>query len=374
MLLLMHGRPLAVNCDWLSFSIKIDPNAKIEPPKGYRFERLSGTNVYRYRYILYDGSGAKVMTFCCSPYSSVIPDNLATCQVANPFLYNADSKLLSTLFHSFFRGYFHGVSRWDVCCDFCPTDSEYKSIRKLTSGAQYVSGKSEGSIFWHSEKYKNVDVRMAHCLSWGSASSALKIKLYNKSLEIDAAHPERCTKPYILSEWTYHLQDVTSVWRLEFSWSDVNQIALDGKRMGFEDCLSSVHLCQFFSEVKAKRFVVRMNQGKRNGHKNLDEIVPFLPFHIEGMKIHKAQPITERLPLDEERALARHIWMHMSDRSVLCDEGRYSQLRSVLCDMASSPVVYSYLDSLCCGSFSDWLSKQDECVGTGFFIMDDNPL
>lgn len=368
MYLQMYKRPLVVNCDWLSFSVKIDLNSKVVTPNGWRYEKLTGTNVYKYRYILYSPSGEKVMTFCCCPYSSVIPDDIASCQIANPFLYQPDVGKLESLIATFFNGHFHGVSRWDVCCDFVPTDAEYKTIRKLTSGGQYVSGKSEGSLFWHSERYKGAEVRMAHCLSWGSTSSALKIKLYNKSLEINATRRELCSKPYILDEWEGFLPCVDKVWRLEFSWSDVNQLAIDGKRLGFADCFDSNILCRYFSEVKAKRFVIRMNQGRRKGHKNLDEIVPFLPFTIEGVEIRKALPMSDREPLDEMRRLARHLWMHLQDVSVLTDESRYNSLRSVLIDLAESPIVSVYLDSMCDGSFSNWLSECDANVGSGLFV------
>lgn len=360
---------MVVNCDWLSLSVKINPKSSVSAPSGYRYEKLVGTNVYKSRYILYNQSGAKIMTFCCEPYSSVIPDDIATCQVANPFLYSPDVPLLESLIHSFFEGYFHGVSRWDVCCDFVPTDGEFKTIRKLTSGAQYVSGKSEGSIFWHSEKYKEREVRMAHCLSWGAPTSSLKVKLYNKSLEIDAAHPDRCSKPYILDEWRGFLPCVDKVWRLEFSWTDVNQLAMDDRRLSFGDCFDSDILVRFFSEVKMKRFVVRMNQGRRNGHRNDDEIVPFLPFYPDGCKIRKALPMSERTALDEERAFARHLRMHMEDVSVLCDAMKYASVRSLLCDLAANPIVCSYLDSMCDGSFAMWLERQDARVGDGLFDM-----
>lgn len=364
------GRPLCINCDWLSLSVKIDPTKPLVTPQGYRYEKLSGTNVYKHRYILYDQEGNKVLTFCCNPYSSVIPDDIATCQISNPYLYNPNPEELESLISTFFGAIFHGVSRWDVCCDFCPTNAEYKTIRKLMEGGQYVAAKSEGSIFWHSETYEGKETKVPHCMSWGSPTSAMKVKLYNKSLEIDALHPERCTKPYILNEWSYHLPDTTKVWRLEFSWTDVNQLAIDDKRLGLSDCLSSDILCRFFAEVKSKRFVVRMNQGRRNGHKNGDMIVPFLPFELGGCSIRKAQPMSERSELTEERKLARHLYMHLRDHSVLADAFRYQSLRGMLLDLAENPIVAGYLDRLCDGSFNSWLNDTDAMIGDGLFVID----
>ena len=367
MLLYLKERPLCVNCDWLSFSMKIDPKADVVAPAGMRFELLPGTNIFKKRWILYDISGSKVMTFCCDPYSSVLRDDVATCQVSNPYLYEPNPEWLEGLLYSFKRGTFHGMSRWDVCCDFCPTDGEFKTIRKLTSGSQYVSGKSEGSLFWHTEKYDDKEYRMAHCMSWGAAASQLKIKLYNKSLEINAKNPILCSKPYILSEWKEHLPNTDNVWRLEFSVTDVNQMAIGDKRIDMKDALSWNYLARFYAEVKAKRFIVRMNQGRRKGHKNEDEVVPFLPFEMEGISIRKANAMSEREPLDELRALARHLWMHIVDKSVLMDDNRYNSIRSLLCDLAENPNVCSYLDSLCDGSFLGWMMNVDGNRGAGVY-------
>lgn len=369
MLLLFKERPLCVNCDWLSFSLRIDPNGQVKLPYGCRAELLSGTNIFKERWIIYSSTGAKIMTICSSPYSTALRDDIATCQIANPYLYNPDVNFLEEIFKGFRNASFNGLSRWDICCDFCPTDAEYKTIRKLTSGSQYVSGKSEGSIFWHSEKYGEKEFRMAHCLSWGSPSSALKIKLYNKSMELNVSHPELCEKPYIISEWTDHLPNINKVWRLEFSWNDVNQMAIDNRRLLFEDALNADIFVRFFSEVKSKRFIIRMNQGRRIGHKNNDEIVPFLPLDMKGISIRRANAITEREPLDEQRSLARHLWMHLIDRTVLCDDARYSGIRNVLLDMAENPTIYGYLDFLCDGDFSGWLSKVDESRGAGVFDL-----
>lgn len=369
MLLILEKRPLCVNCDWLSFSVRVDVYSPVTAPQGMRVESLCGTNIFRERYILYDASGAKVLTFCCNPFSPAIPDVIGSVQIANPFLYNPNSGWLESLLPNLKRATFNGLSRWDICCDFVPTDAEFKTVRKLTEGSQYVSAKSAGSIFWHSETYKEHDVRMAHCLSWGSPSSSVKVKLYNKSLEIDAIHRERCTKPYILEEWEYHLPDITKVWRLEFSITDCNQIAFDGRRLLFSDAFDSNVLCRVFAELKRKSFVVRMNQGKRKGHKNEDTIVNFLPFNLEGIKSRPAMAMTERQPLTEQRQLARHLLLHMQDKSVMMDTFRYQSIRNLLFDLAENPIVLGYLDSICEGSFSQFIERNDAMIGDGVFDM-----
>lgn len=366
MLLDYHGRHYCLNCDWLSFSAKINPNASVTPRDGYRIEKLTGTNVFKERFILYDKTGSKVMTACCNPYSSAIPDTIASLQVANAWLYNADGNRLNDLIGCFKDASFNGLSRLDICLDFNPTESEFGTIRKLASGAQYVGGKSEGAIWWHEEHYNGKSFRMPHCLNWGSPKSVVKWKLYNKSLEIDAAHPERCLKPWILDEWACHLEDTTKVWRLEVSITDVNQLAFCNQRLSFMSAFDSQMLAFIFSTLKGKSFVVRKNQGKRNGHKNEDQRVPFVPFVFDAIEIRKANPMSEREPLDEMRQLARNLVLHLTDTHVLLDTFRYQSIRELLFDMASNAQVMAYLDWMCDGSFSNFIAEADAMVGEGF--------
>lgn len=354
----MYNRPLCTNCDWLQGSFRFDETKGLTPPKGWQFVALPGTNVFKERYYLIDSDGNKVLTICAVPHSRLLPHDVGTFQVSNPYLYNAPRDKFADWLHCFRCGCFNGVSRWDVCTDFCPTPAEYKTIRNLASGAQYVSGKSEGSIFWHADTYKGRDVRQPHCLSWGSPTSALKFKLYNKSREIGFGTPI-VSKPYIVDEWSHHLPDLHNVWRLEFSMTSVNQYAINGRRLGLEEAVTPLFYVSFFSEIKAKRFTVRMNQGRQHGHKNDDTIVPFLRYDMEGCELRKATPFAERSALDDERQVVRRLWFALNTPCVYTDQERYYSLRSTICSMAANPYILAYLDNLVDGSFVDALNKLD---------------
>lgn len=356
MLLTYLDRPLAVNCDWLSYSVRIKPNAIVVNPPEHHFELVGDTNVYKERWVLYDKCGAKVMTLCAKPKSSLIKEDIATCQIANPWLYNPDPMYWESLIGSFYGATYNGLSRWDVCLDFNPTDAEFKTIRKLLDGSQYVQAKSEGDIYWHTENYKGVEFRQPHCFHWGSPQSMLRVKLYNKSREINATNVALCTKPYILAEWDGHL-DTTSVWRLEFSLCDVNQFNIDGHRMSLADAVNADIMCRFMSMCKNKRFVVRMNQGRRQGHKNEDEIVPFLPFEIGNIKFSKALALSSREPLDEMKAMARQLMIHIADPSVRYDAFRLQSMSALLLNYAETPEVLYYLNHLAGGSFINWYNN-----------------
>lgn len=355
------SRHYCLNCDWLSFSFSFSPEHDIIPPNGYKWVAYPGTNVFKERYILYNEDGCKMMTICCNPYSSALRADVGVCQIANQWLYNPCPEFFVWALQGFKNGRFNGCSRLDIALDFCPTQREYAVIRKLTSGAMYVSGKSQGSLFWHTEKFDNKEYRMAHCMSWGSKASLLTIKLYNKSLEIHAADPAYCTKPYIVEEWGDWLEDKNSVWRLEFSLNDTNQYLFGDTKYTLADAMDGDRLARTYSTIKSKRFIVRMNQGRRHGHKNDDTIInDFVPVDFGSLKIMKAAPVSERIPLDDMRALARQLHAHLTDSCVIMDDWRFVSMRDMLIDYAQYPAVLSYLDRLCGCSFAEWLKNVEE--------------
>lgn len=360
------NRPYVLNCDWFSFSFSFNPKGEIVPPNGYKWVSYPGTNIFRKRYILYNSEGAKMLTICCDPYSPILKPDVGSAQIANPWLYRSETEFFRLALDGFKGGRFNGCSRLDIALDFHPTDSEFATIRKLTSGAYYVSGKSEGSLFWHTEKYNDKEYRMAHCLSWGSKSSMLNTKLYNKSLEIHADNPAYCTKPYIVDQWRGWLPDIRNVWRLEFSIMDVNQYVFGGEKYKMGDALDGNLLIHTYSTLKNKRFTIRKNQGRRHGHRNEDEIVDdFVWLDFGGLTIAKSDPSCTHAPLDDMRAMARQLHRHLTDTCVLMDDWRYVSMRDMLIDYAQNPAVLAYLDHISGCSFATWLGNVENMRMSG---------
>lgn len=269
---------IIVNCDWLQYSVLTHyEQPEIECPKGYRIEVMTGNNVFRHRAIVSDERGRKWLTMLWSPYSGKLNSRLMTVQIANWLLYSGGIKTADRVLHQIVECKFNSMGRIDVCGDFQITDSQLVTIKHLNSGHYYVQGKKEGSAWWHNvgSVGTTAKAKQLHCLTWGSPSSKIKTKLYNKSREqgvLDGGEPE---KPYIIEQWRLAGWDITKVYRLEFSLSSSGQLLWRGQRITLDDVASADWLYDVFSLLLEKRFVIRKNQGKRQGHKNLDEIVPF---------------------------------------------------------------------------------------------------
>lgn len=114
------------------------------------------------------------------------------------------------------HGYmFNSVSRIDICCDFVRFDNGMLPEDFAQWYIQGVYGKinqsrinAHGSDDWA--------LRRWHSLSWGSPTSAVRTRMYNKTLE----QKQVATKPWIYEQWDRAgLLCSNDVWRVEFSLS-----------------------------------------------------------------------------------------------------------------------------------------------------------
>lgn len=318
------SQKLSVNVDWLSFNVKLnDPEPELTCPNGYRLEIYEGNNIYKHRSILFNEGGRKILTCLWCPHSSILNKLIMTCQVANSYLYeDGGIDFAFNLLQQIVDCEFNAVSRVDICCDFEASPRQLGLIRKLASGACYVQGKREGSQFWHESNFKNSLSRMAHCLSWGSKQSEIKVKVYNKSREqqVDGNGSGEPDKPYIVATWSEFGMDISKVWRLEFSMSSAGQLRYDNKCISLEDVSSPFWFVRVFAGMLAKRFVVRRNQGRRNGHCNDDEIVQFLRFPREKEFLKWQDVRQHRLPDSEVITSLRKALGLLETPVAMCNE------------------------------------------------------
>lgn len=268
----------ALFIDWLSFSVTmLRPDDELNCPDGYRLENYDGNNIFKKRAILFDSQGTKLITMLWQPHSSLLSKNLMTVQFSNEVLYFERERECIKLLHQVCEHIFNSFSRLDVCLDFQVTDTQSAIIRKLFNGSMYVQGKAEGSIFWHESEYKGIKSRAPHCLSWGASSSKIRCKLYNKSREqnllSEGKEPE---KPYIVDIWKSAGFDIMRMWRLEFSLNSTGQLQWANKNITWDEYFDCNWWYMLFLSLYTNRFVVRKNEGKRNGHKNADKIISFL--------------------------------------------------------------------------------------------------
>ena len=350
---------MACNVDWLSFSVKSkEEEPTIECLEGYRMEVLTGNNIFKYRFILYDVSGVKLFTVLWCPHSSVLDKRIMTCQVANSQLY-IDNGILKCyeLLRKCVDCSFNACSRIDICLDFVADDSKMRIIRKLSEGAMYVEKKREGSMWWHEITIKRgeeeMKVKQCHCLSWGSKKTEIKVKLYWKSREIGMIPQKKDeiptpSKPYIVEEWRSNKMDTKKVWRLEFSMSGAGQLIWDEKVISLEDVNSPYWFCRVFAGLLRTRFVIRKNQGRRTEKHNGDQIVKFIevPFDrlpVEWMKYQQKEPLT---PDGEVLKVIRHLILQCDNEVLRCNGDYIQNMYNLIDTMCQKSNAYPYVYQL----------------------------
>lgn len=291
-----------VNCDWLTFSVHLtEPEPEIMCPDGLRIELCQGNNVFEHRAMVFDGRGAKYMTLLWKPYSKVLPANLMTCQVANEFLYLPAGQGIKWALNDLQQIVdctYNAIGRVDICIDFEARAARMDFIKHLNSGHYYAQHKSEGSSWWHEVAEGDYKHKQLHCLTWGSPKSEIKVKLYHKSREQGLVGGNEPEKPWIVDEWKEAGMDIHNVWRLEFSLSGAGQLRYKGQPITLENVSDEQWILNVLCELYENRFVTRINQGKRQGHKNNDSRVYLfqLPPRAAGLKWAEASGKDHEVP------------------------------------------------------------------------------
>ena len=377
MLLEYNSNKFVVNCDWLQFSvITAEENPELYCPLGYRLEISQGNNVFRNRAILFEETGRKLFTILWSPYSSLLNSRLMTCQFANEVLYMSGLHECYRLLLQVVPCSFNSMGRVDICCDFQCTPTILETIAHLNSGHYYIQGKSEGSAWWHRVLDGNFKVKQIHCLSWGSPNTEIKVKLYHKSRElglVGGGSDDPDKKMYIVDEWKHADFDIHDVWRLEFSLCGAGQLRYDNKMISIDDVASSAWLVGTFCSLYNKRFVMRVNQGRRRGHKNLDRVVPFLDIPKDGIDLRWAVDESVRPEVSDNVKLLRVLMRNINSPAVMgsCD------LFNAYADTLSLLVRQSRLESYFSGRFGcdvdAYLDGLSSSVGSGIVEKIEEP-
>lgn len=298
-----------VNLDWLSLSF-IATNRRdyevsdlcLNEVDGYVIERCSGTNVFKNRFLIYDESGIKKMTVLADPKSKLMNRDLCLVEFSNHTLYNGEFVRLYNAMYEFHDGFFHGLSRVDVCCDFQYYYNEYEEVTEaknlsdfLLLNLYYIQGKKDGAAFYNYEKQHDLITTVCKQLSWGSKSSAFKWKLYNKSKEIhDESH-----KYYIEQVWNQSGFDLEKdTWRLECSITNANKYEIKNvagvNLLVFDNLYKRDCLFKIFKFLVTKRFVCRRNEGQKNSSRN--QIVDLFSFGFPDCEIKIKDDFSHVLP------------------------------------------------------------------------------
>lgn len=256
-----------VNLDWLEVHarepIEEPRNADYYRTKGFVVhEREYGTRVYREMFVLEGADGENLLEIRRNPASQGLHGiheiNECHIRLVNRTCYfdnaaEAFAKFLNDYGYTDIR-----ISRVDICLDFVKFDKgddpqafvrRYFRHKYAKINQGRISGHGEDT--WTGQQWNS--------LSWGSKSSAVGTKMYNKTMELYDVKNDSYRKPYIRQAWLLcgfidDFQRVTKngetvqVWRVEFSLRSAvkNWIAIeiDGKDKNYQSLRNTLE-CYF---------------------------------------------------------------------------------------------------------------------------------
>lgn len=220
------GMKILYNIDWLEV-YGIEPKSAVELDAeyyrnaGYEVKvREYGTKIYEQMFTIKIG-GVWCIEVRRKPHESkngfsVMKKGSCHLRLTNQACYLKKNIELLRTFMERHQIEYRGISRVDVCADFVRFSHDKKPltlINKILKREVVRVNKGVFSIHGR-ESWNGQNVQT---LSWGSSTSMVQTKMYNKTQEMEQMKP----KPYISRQWNDeklnegHEED--DVWRIEFS-------------------------------------------------------------------------------------------------------------------------------------------------------------
>lgn len=241
-----------INLDWLEvfcFEIGKPHDADYFRRAGFVVdEREYGTRIYNQMFTLMGDDGHPLLEVRRSPKSLLMPQQATHLRLVNRSCYFDNAADVMAEFIDRYDYTFQRISRVDICLDFVRFDDN--TIPRVFM-QRYMRGKfskiNQANIRAHGTD--NWTGRVWNSVSWGSPSSMIGTKFYNKTLELYDPKTDSFGKPYIRYAWfeaglidnidrcTLN-NEQQEIWRVEFSikssvkrWS---VIELDGKSKHYQ--------------------------------------------------------------------------------------------------------------------------------------------
>ena len=190
-------------------------------------EREYGTRIYYSMFTLLDADANPLLEVRRLPKNPLMPTGSCHIRLVNATCYRDDAVQVLKEFLSRFNYTLINVSRVDICLDFILFDD---NTRPRVFMQRYMRGKfsklNQSNIHAHgSDRWTG---RVWNSVSWGSPSSPISTKMYNKTLELYDPLTDSYGKPHIRWSWLQcgliddfnrcTLDGVTQeIWRVEFS-------------------------------------------------------------------------------------------------------------------------------------------------------------
>lgn len=253
-----------VNLDWLEVFV-----LEAEPMTAERFrtlgfvvdERLYGTRIYNEMFTLLDNDHQPFLEVRRNPKSELIPRESSHLRLVNRYCYFSNAADLMADFITRYQYSFQRIARVDICLDFERFDSgdwPQRFVNRYLSG--HFSKINQANI--HSHGRDTWDERCWNSLSWGSPTSMVGTKLYNKTMELKDPSTSLFRKEWIRQAWLEcglidNIHNCTrfdadghqyeaQIWRVEFSIHSSTKgwftIELDGKRKNYQSIRNTLDM------------------------------------------------------------------------------------------------------------------------------------
>ena len=254
-----------VNIDWLELHA-YEPlmgtlNADYFRKNGYHVEeREYGTRVYREMFTILDSHGYGMIEIRRNPSSQGLHGihqfNECHIRLTNRTCYWDNAADMLNNFVRKHQYYNVRISRVDICLDFASFDSGDDPAAFIRRFLKHKYSKiNQGRIHAHGEDtWSGQDW---NSLSWGSKTSPVSTKMYDKTMELLNAKLGTYNKPYIRQAWLLSglIDDIDRctlngetqrIWRVEFSlMSSVKgwvPIELDGKTHNYQSIRNTLEV------------------------------------------------------------------------------------------------------------------------------------
>lgn len=237
-----------VNLDWLEvYAIEIgqrDP--EYFTALGYEVKvRAYGSPQYRQMFTIYE-NGFPTIEIRRDPYSlrsqgGIFPKGACHLRLSNRSCYMMQPVRFLYQFMLAHGFRYQSISRIDIALDFNEFDSGKKPETFISQiMKEEVAKINQPRINAHGKEYCSTDIsihgtdswhrRVWNSIKWGSPTSCVTTKMYNKTLELKQVHD----KLYIRDVWEQAGLDTSrDIWRIEFSINSQGQTLSDKRGGGY---------------------------------------------------------------------------------------------------------------------------------------------
>lgn len=270
---MLYNYPYAINVDWLQVFCHDGNTGNLASiyfeKSAYEFQLLPhGSRHFKELWEVHNEDGDKYAIIQRVPHSSIISADGAIIQLCNRELYRPHYAAEFLLFLSAHKFSYKSISRLDVCFDSNVLRNRLRHSTFITKIMQgLVLKNNQSGVQWNFSSIANVGKPMeCNSCSFGSKSSGVSTKMYNKTLEMK----EQTNKPYISENWVCNGLNVNEdVWRIEISIKsdssttirtesgEIFRISADSLKM--QNMVEDI----FFSYAK-KYFSFKTNTGRKN--------------------------------------------------------------------------------------------------------------